>query len=89
MCQQTPLAPDILEKLEDTVRRFVSDGRAFTTYNVTLGCRQHESIELRHKTVQDAGNPIHDFPALQEARDYGDFQQTQINHPSGDGRWAW
>jgi len=89
MCQTKPLDPAILEKLEDTVRRFVDDGRAFTAYNVTLGCRSHEGIELRHKWVQDAGNPIHEFPALREAQDFGDFKQTQINHPDGDGTWAW
>lgn len=89
MCQAKPLTPDVLEKLEDTVRRFVSDGRAFTAYNVTLGCREHEGIKLRHQSVQDAGTPTHEFPALREAQDFGDYQQTQINHPKGDGTWAW
>lgn len=91
MCDgNTPaLDQDVLQKLEDTVQEFIQDGRAFTAYNVTLACRQKHSLHLRHQAVQAAGNPIHTFPAIDEARDFGDYQQTRIDHPSGDGRWAW
>lgn len=82
------LSVEILSKMEDTVRLFVQDGRAFTTYNVTLATRQREALELRHKWVQDAGNPVHDFPSLREAIDFADYRQTRRDHPSGDGRWA-
>lgn len=90
------LTPEMLEMLEDTTERFIREGRAFTAYNVTLACRQDNGIELRHKWVQEAAsstpdgqNPIHHFPMLREAHEYGDYQQTRIEHPNKAGVWAW
>jgi hypothetical protein len=91
MCDSnvTPLPADTLKMLEDTLAECIGDGRAFTAYNITLRCRQVNGIKLRHQDVQAAGNPVHTFPALDEAREFGDYEQTPINHPKGDGTWAW
>lgn len=86
---QTALTFDVLQKLEDTVRRFIEEGRAFTAYNVTLATRQEHGLQLRHQTVQEAGNPVHEFPALRDAMEFADFCQTRIDHPKQSGVWAW
>lgn len=78
------VSQDVLDKLNTTVEQFVSEGRMFTGYDVTLETRERENIKLRHSEVR---GDIHDLPALKDEFEFGDYERHEINMPGGG--WAW
>lgn len=79
MCSQ-----DILDKLNNTVEQFISQGRLFTGYDVTLETREREKIKLRHSEVR---GDIHDLPSLKDEFEFGDYERHRVDMPGGG--WAW
>lgn len=87
------VASDIMQKLNDTVKQFLNEGRMFTGYDVTIETRNREKLKLEHKAVREA---IHELDALVDALDFGFDQGTgqtikygkyQMDMPGGG--WAW
>ncbi len=78
------VSQDVLDKLNTTVEQFVSEGRMFTGYDVTLETRERDGIKLRHSEVR---GDIHDLPALKDEFEFGDYERHEINMPGGG--WAW
>lgn len=90
MCQ---VSADIAQKLEQTVRQFLDEGRAFTGYDVTIETREREKIKLRHQDVQGA---VHEIQCLTDAIDFGydspngqsvQWKKTQVSMGAGS-KWA-
>lgn len=72
----TQLAPDVIEKMAETVRTCLEEGRPFSAYNITIMTRDRCKLRLRHKEVQESilqnGQLLQDsIPMLQDALDYG------------------
>ena len=65
MCNSSP---DIMDKLSKTVCQFLSEGRAFTGYDVTIETRTREDIQLRHR---DCRQDIHEIQELRDAVNFG------------------
>ena len=65
MCK---LAPDVMEKLTQTVKQFLSEGRMFTALDVTVTTRTREELFLRHLEARD---DIHTIQDLFDAIDFG------------------
>lgn len=89
------VAPDIMAKMEDTIRQFLDEGRMFTAYDVTIETRNREKLMLRH---QDVGGACHEAESLQDAMDFGHdmpsgqtqkWSRTRRDVPGGKGAWAW
>lgn len=86
------VAPDVMAKLEQTVRQFLDENRMFTGYDVTIETRQRENIKLKHSDCRGA---VHEMGVLSDAIDFGvdvngetvKWTKTQIN--MGQGGWAW
>lgn len=80
-----------LEMLKATVCDFLSKGRMFTGYDVTLETRNRENIHLRHEDVR---NEIHQIQELIDAVEFGydlnsqtiAWKKTQVTMPNG--KWA-
>ena len=89
MCNSSPQVMDMLDK---TVQQFLSEGRAFTGYDVTIETRTREKIQLRHNDVR---GDIHEVASLKDAIDFGydngqgvqTWQKTQVPHPQ-NGQWV-
>lgn len=85
------VAPDIMAKLEQTVRQFLDQGRMFTGYDVTIETRQREDLKLRHNDCRGA---VHEMQFLNDAVEFGhdingqtvSWGKTQVNM-NGNG-WA-
>lgn len=88
------VAPDIMAKLEETVRRFLDQNRMFTAYDVTVETRSREKIQLFHK---DVNGECHNVEPLVDALDYGHdvggtthkWLRTRRDVPGSSGAWTW
>lgn len=85
-------SPDVLQKLEQTVREFLDQGRMFTGYDVTIETRERERMQLRHESVNA---DIHEISILTDAVEFGHdnssnqtvrWGKSQVNMPNG--KWA-
>ncbi len=65
MCKSSP---DVMQKLETTVKQFLDEGRAFTGYDITIETRTREKMQLRHNDVR---GDVHEVQALVDAIDFG------------------
>jgi bifunctional DNA-binding transcriptional regulator/antitoxin component of YhaV-PrlF toxin-antitoxin module len=84
-----------MDKLSETVKRFLDEGRMFTAYDVTVETRNHNKMSLRH---QDVGGAAHEVEHLSDAMDFGHdtagggttkWQRTRRDVPGGNGSWTW
>jgi hypothetical protein len=87
------VAPDVMTKLEQTVRQFLDEGRMFTGYDVTLETRERENIKLQHRDCRGA---VHEMTFLNDAVEFGfdnsngqtvKWGKTQVDMGNG-GAWA-
>ena len=81
-----------MDKLTETVKKFLDDGRMFTGYDVTVETRRREKMHLRHEDVRQ---DVHQITALTDALEFGHdtlsqgvvmWKKTQKDMPTGG--WA-
>jgi len=78
------VSQDVLDKLNATVEQFISEGRLFTGYDVTLETREREKIKLRHSEVR---GDIHTLSSLKDEFEFGNYERHEVDMPGGG--WAW
>lgn len=76
MCQ---IAQDIMDKLTETVKTFLDEGRMFTGYDVTIETRNKNKIKIKHEDVRGA---IHEIAILTDAIEFG------YDGPDGTTNWS-
>lgn len=59
---------DIMDKLTQTVKECLEQGRPFSGYNITKLTREREQIHLRHKEIAGV---VHELDIIHDALDYG------------------
>lgn len=65
MCK---LTQDVMDKLTQTVKQFLAEGRMFTALDVTVTTRTRDGLFLRHIEARD---DIHTIQELFDAQDFG------------------